>query len=124
MSGTPLSPEGRYLDGVYLIEVWSSAVAIQSFASRALERFFLQGRLPKGVGWSAVAKIATRRLDMLDYAAALRDLASPPGNHLEALKGSMGFTAFESTISGERSFAGRRLGPPRSISATTTEAWL
>ncbi len=64
-------------------------MAIRSFASQALERFFLQGRLPKGVGWSAVAKIATRKLDMLDYAAALRDLASPPGNHLEALKGRL-----------------------------------
>ena len=26
---------------------------------------------------------------MLDYAAALTDLASPPGNRLEALKGSL-----------------------------------
>jgi proteic killer suppression protein len=66
-----------------------SSVAIQSFASQALERFFLEGRLPKGVGWSAVAKIATRKLDMLDYAAALRDLASPPGNRLEALRGKL-----------------------------------
>jgi plasmid maintenance system killer protein len=100
------------------------SVAIQRFASQALERFFLEGRLPKGVGWSAVAKIATRKLDMLDYAAALRDLASPPGNRLEALRGnSMGFTAFESTISGGCSFAGRRPDPPRSISATTTEDW-
>ena len=65
------------------------AVAIQSFASLALERFFLEGRLPKGAGWSAAAKIATRKLDMLDYAAALRDLASPPGNRLEALKGKL-----------------------------------
>jgi proteic killer suppression protein len=65
------------------------AVAIQSFASQALERFFLEGRLPKGVGWSVAAKIVTRKLDMLDYAAALRDLASPPGNRLEALKGKL-----------------------------------
>ena len=28
--------------------------------------------------------------DMLDYAAALRDLSSPPGNRLEALKGTWG----------------------------------
>lgn len=71
-----------------------SAVAIQSFASPALERFFLEGRLPKGVGWFAVAKITTRKLDMLDYAAALRDLASPPGNRLEALRGK--FDGFHS----------------------------
>ncbi len=65
------------------------AVAIQSFASQALERFFLEGRLLKGAGWSAVAKVATRKLDMLDYAAALMDLASPPGNRLEALRGKL-----------------------------------
>lgn len=64
-------------------------MAIQSFANQALERFFLEGRLPRGAGWSAVAKIATRKLDMLDYAAALRDLASPPGNRLEALSGKL-----------------------------------
>jgi proteic killer suppression protein len=64
-------------------------VAIQSFASQARERFFLEGRLPKGVGRSAGAKIAMRKLDMLDYAFALRDLASPPDNRLEALKGKL-----------------------------------
>ena len=64
-------------------------MAIQSFASQALERFFLEGRLPRGVGWSGAGKIAMRKLDMLDYAAALRDLASPPGNRLEALKGKL-----------------------------------
>ncbi len=31
----------------------------------------------------------SRYLDMLDYAGQLRDLASPPGNRLEALKGDM-----------------------------------
>ncbi len=65
------------------------AVAIQSFASHAVEQFFLEGRLPRGAGWADVAKVATRKLDMLDYAAALRDLASPPGNRLEALKGKL-----------------------------------
>src|SRR5215471_242944 len=32
---------------------------------------------------------STRRLDMIDYAAALNDLSSPPGNHLEALRGNL-----------------------------------
>lgn len=31
-------------------------------------------------------KVALRKLDMLDAAVVLRDLASPPGNKLEALK--------------------------------------
>lgn len=64
-------------------------MAIQSFASPAVERFFREGRLPKGVGWANVAKVVARKLDMLDYAAVLKDLASPPGNRLEALKGSL-----------------------------------
>lgn len=33
-------------------------------------------------------KIAVRKLDQLDSASSLRDLAVPPGNQLEALKGA------------------------------------
>ena len=52
----------------------------------------MEARLPKRAGWSKVARIALRKLDMLDYAEVLTDLASPPGNRLEALKGNlMGF---------------------------------
>ena len=64
-------------------------MAIQSFASRKVERFFLEGRLPRTAGWAGVAWVAARKLDMLDYAQALRDLAAPPGNRLEALKGDL-----------------------------------
>jgi proteic killer suppression protein len=64
-------------------------VAIQSFADPAVERFFREGRLSKRVRWAAVKRIATRKLDLLDYAEALSDLASPPGNRLEALKGDL-----------------------------------
>lgn len=35
-----------------------------------------------------VARAALRKLDMLNAAEALRDLRSPPGNRLEALRGS------------------------------------
>lgn len=35
----------------------------------------------------ARTKLALRRLDMIDAAAVLGDLASPPGNRLEASKG-------------------------------------
>jgi len=62
-------------------------MAIRSFATPAVERFFRAGMPPKRVGWAGVARIAARKLDMLDYAAVLSDLASPPGNRLEALKG-------------------------------------
>jgi len=64
-------------------------MAIQSFASPAVARFFREGRLLKGVGWATFAKVAARKLDMLDYAAVLTDLASPPGNRPEALKGTL-----------------------------------
>ncbi len=66
------------------------AMAVQSFASPAVERFFREGRRLKGVGWANVARVAARKLDILDYAAVLTDLASPPGNRLEALKGKLG----------------------------------
>ena len=64
-------------------------MAIQSFANPVVERFFSEERLSKNVGWANVARVAARKLDMLDYAAVLTDLASPPGNRLEALKGKL-----------------------------------
>jgi len=64
-------------------------MAIQNLASRAARRFFEDGSVSKRVGWSGVARVAARKLDMLDYAHELRDLKSPPGNRLEALKGDL-----------------------------------
>ena len=61
-------------------------MAIQSFADPYIEAFFITGTIPKRAGWSGVAKVALRKLDMLDYAHQLSDLRSPPGNRLEALK--------------------------------------
>jgi len=64
-------------------------MAIQGFSSRAVEKFFVEGVVPKRTGWAGVAKVAARKLDMLDYAHRLTDLNSPPGNRLEALKGDL-----------------------------------
>jgi proteic killer suppression protein len=64
-------------------------VAIQSFASKALQEFFIEGRLPRRAGWLTVPSVVARKLDMLDYAFILSDLAAPPGNRLEALKGNL-----------------------------------
>jgi len=64
-------------------------MAIQGFASDAIGRFFLEGAVPKRAGWAGVARVAARKLDILDYANTLADLASPPGNRLEALKGDL-----------------------------------
>ncbi len=64
-------------------------MATRSFANVVVESFFRQGRLGPGVRWSGLAKVAARKLDMLDYAVQLSDLASPPGNRLEPLKGDL-----------------------------------
>lgn len=64
-------------------------VAIRSFARPAIEQFFLHGKVPARAGWANVKKIAARKLDVLDYAAALSDLRVPPGNRLEAFKGDL-----------------------------------
>ena len=64
-------------------------MAIQGFASQQVERFFVDGQVPRRAGWGNVASVARRKLDILDYADSLSDLASPPGNRLEALKGNL-----------------------------------
>ena len=58
---------------------------IQGFADRRTERFFVDGACP--AQWRAFASVALRKLDYLDAASELRDLASPPGNRLESLRG-------------------------------------
>ena len=62
-------------------------MAIRSFASEDVRTFFEYGRAGSRLGWNPVSRIVARKLDMLDYAKELRDLSSPPGNRLEALKG-------------------------------------
>ena len=57
---------------------------IQSFADTETEAVFLTGT---GRRWAKIARVATRRLQALDYATAVEDLRQPPGNRLEALKG-------------------------------------
>ena len=64
-------------------------MAIRSFSDKATEDFFLTGHRAKKSGWVGIESVARRKLDMVHYAAALRDLRSPPGNRLEALKGEM-----------------------------------
>ncbi len=64
-------------------------MAICGFADKLTEDFFYSGIVPRTAGWRSVADIAARKLDYLDYAAALSDLAAPPGNRLEALSGRL-----------------------------------
>ena len=64
-------------------------MAILNFRRARVQAFFLEGRVPRRAGWSGVARIALRKLDMLDYAGTLTDLASPPGNRMERLKADL-----------------------------------
>ena len=63
---------------------------IASFGDRATEDLYhgrksgAARRLP-----ADIVPVALRKLDMINAAQVLQDLASPPGNHLEALRGSL-----------------------------------
>ena len=57
---------------------------IKSFRSRETEQLHARQRVKQFRGFERVAQ---RKLRQLDIAADLRDLASPPGNRLEALHG-------------------------------------
>ena len=72
--------------GHYAIRIVYKRIVILSFADNQTERFFKDGVCPAKAPWQGVAKIAARKLDMLDAAPKLETLRSPPGNHLEALK--------------------------------------
>ena len=57
---------------------------INGFKSKATEALFDGGKPAKHL--RSIAKVALRKLDMIDYAEALGDFCVPPGNRLEALK--------------------------------------
>jgi proteic killer suppression protein len=57
---------------------------IKTFRSKETEQLHARQRVKR---FRAFERIAQRKLRQLDIATELRDLASPPGNHLEALKG-------------------------------------
>jgi toxin HigB-1 len=58
---------------------------IKSFRCKETQRLFETGRSKK---FGAIGKVATRKLAQLDAAETLEFLRSPPGNHLEELKGN------------------------------------
>jgi proteic killer suppression protein len=57
---------------------------IKSFSCRDTQALF-EGRAPRR--FRAIARVAERKLQMLDSACAPEDLRAPPGNRLEALRG-------------------------------------
>src|SRR5690606_30206401 len=57
---------------------------IKNFRCADTQTLFETGKSRR---WSAIGKVATRKLTMLDAASELKDLRSPPGNRLETLEG-------------------------------------
>jgi toxin HigB-1 len=57
---------------------------IRSFRCRDTEKLYHRQRASR---FAAIEQVARRKLRLLDSTAELRDLASPPGNRLEALHG-------------------------------------
>jgi proteic killer suppression protein len=61
------------------------SVIIQSFQCAETYRLFVARRSRR---WNNILAVALRKLDQLNAAAGLADLAIPPGNKLELLRGS------------------------------------
>ena len=59
-----------------MIQSFSDADAQQLFETRSSRR------------WAPIATVALRKLDQIEASLNLNDLRVPPGNRLEALKGS------------------------------------
>ncbi len=57
---------------------------IRSFADRDTERLFADMAVRR---FTAIERVARRKLQLLDAATRLEDLRAPPGNRLEALRG-------------------------------------
>jgi proteic killer suppression protein len=77
---------------------------IVSFRCPETEYLFRSG---KTRFWSAILSVAERKLTMLDAAAALADLRSPPGNRLEFWEAiGRGNAVFVSTPNGEFASSG------------------
>jgi len=61
---------------------------IRSFKGRFAEAILAERQIPKGFPQS-LAKVARRKLVQVNNAVVLNDLAAPPGNRLEPLKGDL-----------------------------------
>lgn len=59
---------------------------IQSFADKDTQELFLRETNRR---FSTIARVALRKLIQMNRARVLQDLAIPPGNRLEALKGDL-----------------------------------
>jgi proteic killer suppression protein len=60
---------------------------ISSFADKDTEALYITGKSKRYP--STIIKTALRKLDYLNQAKTIKDLETPPGNRLEALKGDL-----------------------------------
>jgi hypothetical protein len=92
---------------------------IQSFQCAETCRLFVARKSRR---WNSILAVALRKLDQLNAAAGLADLAVPPGNKLELLRVlARDSTAFASTISGAFVSCGWAMGRAMLRLWTTTE---
>jgi proteic killer suppression protein len=68
---------------VYRLPVYAFHV-IKTFSCADTRRLFQRERVKR---FRAIERVALRKLQQIDFARQLSDLAAPPGNRLEALKG-------------------------------------
>lgn len=82
---------------------------IQSFANRDTAELFRTGSSRRFPG---ISRVAMRKLIQLNQARTLGDLAVPPGNRLEALRGDMsGFHSIRINDQWRITFRWTREGP-------------
>ena len=82
---------------------------IQSFADRDTQELFLSGRNRR---FSAISRVALRKLIQMNQARTLNDLAVPPGNRLEVLRGNLlGFYSIRVNSQWRIVFRWTELGP-------------
>lgn len=94
---------------------------IRSFKNKDTEAIF-GGTFVKGLD-GQIQQRAREKLKYVDAASDLRDLAVPPSNQLEALKGvARGSTASASTSSGASALSGRTAMRPVWRSSTIIES--
>jgi len=100
---------------------------IRSFRFRDTRAFF-EGKPVRR--FESFARVAFRKLAILDAAGCLNDLLIPPGNRLEQLRGdrhgqqSIASTASASTTSSGSALSGQKPGQRRLKSLTTTDLML
>ena len=76
-----------FLRFTFHVERYTLGAVIKSFRSADAAQLHARHRVKR---FRAIERVAQRKLRQLDIAAELRDLRSPPGNHLESLKGDRG----------------------------------